>query len=117
MTSREEEQFLKRVRDNLDNAPLDDITAERLAGARRRALNVLDTSGSLKPQNWSWFTWAPAGAFAMVLFVIAVTVSSQKTPDFPYYESELQAAAANEIDLLEELEFVAWMLLEESDAG
>jgi len=117
MTSKDEELFVSRVRDALDNEMLDEDISERLATARRNALNELDTAKKTSQGNWYWIIWAPASAMAVALFAMAVFLSSPKIPEFPYYESELQAATAGELELMQELEFVAWMLSEEPNAG
>ena len=123
MKSKDEELFVSRIRDALDSEVLDTGITERLANARRNALNeleVVESSSSNKHQghqNWSWFAWVPAGAMAIAVFAIALSFSSPKIPEFPYYESELQAATAADLELLEDLEFVAWMLAEEPGAA
>ena len=117
MISKDEELFVSRIRDALDGEVLDEGITERLSAARRNALDELELPEPPSRQNWSWFIWAPAGAMAIGLFAITLTLSPTKIPEFPYYESELQAAAAGELDLMEELEFVAWMLAEAPDAG
>ncbi len=117
MTSNNEETFLERAREALEAERLDDEIVERLAAARRSALDGLEPGQPLTPQHPLWSFWAPVGAFAVVVIAVALTLSSPDIPEFPYYESELQAAAADELELLEDLEFVAWMLVEEPDAG
>ena len=117
MTSKDEALFLAQVKDTLDDDALDQSITERLAVARRNALNELEAGETSTGLNWPWFIWAPAGAVVIAFFTIAMTLSSANIPEFPYYESELQAATALELELMEELEFVAWMLAEAANAG
>lgn len=99
---------LQAGEDNLS----DEIVA-RLYEARQQALDV-----TRQPQAKSW--WLPTigvgmtGAAAVLVVVLLLPVSDAITP-LPVGE-DVELAAAQDLDLLEDLEFVAWMVaMEESD--
>ena len=96
---------------DVDLQNMDEALISRLAKARRAALEE-----SYRPVPNLWNAWLPAGAFAAIALVITVLVNTG-TPGLPNYESELQASAATEMELLEDLEFAAWILEEGLNAG
>lgn len=97
---------------------------QRLAAARRQAVAEMDQTSARSGFRWAYAL--PAGAVAAVTLVVALQFipsahDAQDTapmttllPDL----DESQQVAASELELLEELEFLAWMAeVEEVDAG
>ena len=112
------EAFEKRAREVL-RASVDDVlpeVAERLVAMRRAAVQELEERSSSQWQT-PWF-WAPAGATAMVVLTLGLFLYTGNTP-VPMFDDldEAQLAAAQDIELLEELEFLAWMEEEVRNAG
>jgi hypothetical protein len=85
---------------------------ERLRAARREAVAAADESPATRGMGWQ--PWAAIGAMASVAFAAAVLL--QSPPSTLPMADETELAAAQEMELLEELEFVAWMVaLEDED--
>lgn len=81
---------------------------QRLAAARRAAVAEAE-----RPQPVPWGRLAGSGALASAALVLALMLPGTGTQSLPALE-EAEMAAAQNAELLEELEFVAWMLAEES---
>ena len=112
------ETFEKRAREVL-LAIVDDVppeVAERLVAMRRAAVQELEERSS---SQWRtpWF-WAPAGAAAIVVLTLGLFLYTGNTP-VPMFDDldDAQLAAAQDMDLLEELEFLAWLEEEARNAG
>ena len=91
---------------------VDPHTLESLAAARRQAVKAAE---SRKPLWSAPISWALTGTVAAAVLTIAVFLSSGEGRDFPPL-GQPEFAAAQDAELLEELEFVAWMLaMEDSD--
>lgn len=84
--------------------------AQSLAAARRQALAVADKSVRSKPKFWPRLIGASTAAAAAVLVTVAL---QNPTPSLPQMGDQ-ELAAAQDAELLEELEFVAWMIASES---
>ena len=85
---------------------LDGPTRARLHQARNRALAGVSPVRRVLP-------WAGAGAVAAGIFAVTLLVT-QATPPLPaIYEDPLQQAAAEDMELMDDLEFMAWLVLEE----
>ena len=98
-------RLLNESTDNLDGA-----TLSRLHQARSKAI---ESSGVKSP--W-WFGWTTAGAVAASLTVGIIYFDQQQMPPLPnIYEDELQQAAAEELELIDDLDFIAWLVLEEGE--
>ncbi|MEE9254399.1 MAG: hypothetical protein V3U43_05665 [Pseudomonadales bacterium] len=117
MSERSDEAFVERARALLDESEASltpDVTA-RLTQMRREAVALSEARGSyslLQPLM-------PAGAMAATLSAVVAFWLLATTPLPSIYEDESQQLAAEDMELLEDLEFVAWMIVEESefDAG
>ena len=95
------------LRDTEKQVP--DAVRQRLADARRTAVNAADTGVSMR--------WAPlmgASALASAALLVVLVLPQSASQSLPLLEAS-EMAAAQELELLEELEFVAWMLAEEKD--
>jgi hypothetical protein len=102
-----------RVVEALDrqNEQLDADVLASLENARRVALSHLDVPPA--PLALAFGDWVPLGAVATTLLAVGLLVAQAQTDVLPNFDSEVHAMAAQELDLLEELEFVAWMLDED----
>lgn len=106
--------FNKRAKELLDESveSLDGPTRSRLHRARS---NAVARAGQPAPS--SWFGWTTAGALAASLAVAAIYVDRRPPPLPSIYEDELQQAAAEDIELLTDLDFIAWLVLEEGESA
>jgi hypothetical protein len=86
---------------------LDARTRSRLTQARNRALD--EVKKGVVQRRW---IWAPAGGFALAA-VVAVGVvlwSGRSTPPAPAALEDLEIVADSEnLDLLQDVEFYAWL--------
>lgn len=120
--SRSDDPFVERVRDALDASEdtLPPGVASRLAGARADAL----------AQRSSGWRWLPVGYGALAtaaVLLVAVTMNREDSADAPAPEVAGAPEAlpadledldlAMDLDVVEELEFVAWLALEDTGAG
>lgn len=97
-----------RVRAALDASVgnLDAEVIERLAAARRLAVNGMPRARSAPAR------WQPALAMAATLSMTFVLWSQIALPPLPLVDDPLETVVAQEMELLEDLEFAAWMLAE-----
>lgn len=103
-------ELIARTRAALD-ASTDDFdvaTVQRLQAARYAALAAVSAPLARAPSRW-----APAFAFAAT---IAVTIGAWQTlvlPPLPAPRDAVAVLAAQDADLLEDLDFVAWLEVDE----
>ena len=114
MTDNEHEgnEFQKKAKRLLDESTsnLDAATLSRLHQARSQAIESTGRRSS------PWFGWTTAGAAAASLTVGIIYMDQQQMPPLPnIYEDELQQAAAEEMELIDDLDFIAWLVLEEGE--
>ena len=110
--------FEKRAREVLLAAE-HDVSPEvngRLAAMRRAAVQELETRSG-QPRRTGWF-WVSAGTVAVVVLTLGLFLYPGNAPG-PLFDGldEAQLAAAQDMELLEELEFLAWMEEEDRSAG
>ena len=108
MTERDDRQpsddaFAKAVRRVLDGVPLDAETATRLAAIRRRAVEQTQTDVTYVPPRW-----VPVSAMAFTLLVVGTALRLGDDHTLPVLEDDALFAAAQERELLEELELLAY---------
>lgn len=108
---RSEEEFLAQVRSVLNEQTLAPELASRLATARHRAVASLDSPILRAPPSW-----IPVGALATTLLTVAIGFSLDSTIA-PPLDDEQQLATVEDMDLLMDLEFVAWLDTDVVDAG
>lgn len=110
-----EEAFNKKAKDLLDEHvdKLDAATLSKLHQARNRAVDSQRADKKLP----AYSGWAGAGAMAASLIVGIVYFNQQPPPLPAIYEDPVQQAAAEEIELMDDLDFVAWLVLQEDDAN
>ena len=81
--------------------------ADRLAAARRAAVAEADSASRI-----NWFPLGGALAAALLIVALFVPRADDRLPLL----NEQELAAAQDVELLEELEFVAWLVAMEEDA-
>ncbi len=88
---------------------------DALTQARREAVKVADGRSGNRRRN-IWFGYGLGGVAAAVLVVALLAPQTQTLEQFPLLE-DAEMAAAQDAELLEDLEFVAWMVaMEEGGA-
>ncbi len=108
MTEEELHQKAKKLLDeNVDQ--LDGPTLSKLHQARSQALK---RRVRILP---GYTGWLGTGALT-ASFAVALVYFDQSPPPLPaIYEDPLQQAAAEDMELMDDLEFMAWLVLEEGD--
>ncbi len=95
--------FAQEVKRVLDGVPLDAETAARLAAVRRHAVERARTYVSYVPPRW-----VPVSAMAVTLVVLGTALRVGDDHTLPVLEDDALFAAAQERELLEELELLAY---------
>ncbi len=107
------EEWAARLGEQLrrQEADLPPHVTQQLAQHRRAAVAAADTGGRT-PGVWSW--WAGAGAAAATVLAVGILLQSpvQQLP----VADDLDLVVAQDVELLEELEFVAWMVAMEDES-
>ena len=117
MNDTDEDKDLTRLGSELRRAENDlpPEIVDRLRAARREAVTLADEHAQQPWRSWlTWQRWGAAAAMAGVVLAVALVL---QRPDvtLPVAEEE-ELAAAQDTELLEDLEFVAWMVaLEDED--
>ncbi len=117
-----EQSARERLRRHAERVP-DDVAA-RLAAARRRAVATLDDGDRARWLD-RWFSpafgFSAAGAAAVVVLAVALfffdNASVPAVPPGFISADEAELTAAHEAELLDELEFLAWLEAADVDAG
>lgn len=115
-----DEAFVGRMRDALNAQSLTPELAGRLSAARRRAVASVDAPIPRAPG-----AWVPVGALASTLLVVGVLSGAiDRNSDrnslrnaAPPLDDELQFAVAQDLDVLDDLEFAAWLDSDGADAS
>ena len=90
--------------------------AERLQAARRQAVTHAEKNAQRKARLWPRVAGAGAAVSAGLVFAVAVLLFLQSPVDSLPRMDDVELAAAQDAELLDELEFLAWMVaLEEPD--
>ncbi len=122
MTQPEDTEFVAKAQELLRESETQ-VSAEQqaqLAAARQAAVATANAPGSplADERKGGWLVspwlWAPTGAMAATVLTIALLLGSEVEP-LPILEPA-ELTAAQELELLEDLEFVAWML-EQDEVG
>ena len=108
---RSDVEFVDQARAVLDAGSLAPDLAERLVAARRRAVASVDVPIPRAPS-----TWVPVGALATTLLTVGLTVAIDNG-GAPPLDDDVQIATVEDMDLLMDLEFVAWLDTDNLDAG
>jgi len=86
-------------------------TQLKLHLARRRAVAAAEQRGASRR---TWYTVGAGGGALAAAALVLVMLSTPQALQLPNLDEE-ELAAAQDVELLEELEFVAWMLAMEED--
>ena len=116
MSDRQNDDFEQRARETLRRSELE-LEPERvqqLQQARREAVAAAERSLSDQSVRRLWW-WLPTGAVAAVALVVGLMLNPGPEP-VPVLDP-LEMSAAQDMDLLTELEFVAWMLEQENSGS
>ena len=112
MTDRKqiEQSFHRKASELLDESVdrLDGPTLSKLHQARSRALEA-------KSPMFNWQAFSGAGALAASVAMVFVLFDTAPEPLPVIYEDPVQLAAAQEIELMDDLDFVAWLVLQETE--
>lgn len=104
------EEFTRQAKSLLDDSAesLDGQTRSRLHQARNRAL----ASGGSRS---SWLGWSVTGSLATSLAVAFLLLGpADQTPPLPdIYADPVQQAVAEDLELMDDLDFIAWLVMEE----
>lgn len=95
------------LNDSIDR--LDAHTLSRLNQARQKALS------QEKRNAFTGISWLPAGTLAMLALAVIAGSLFLSSPNTPFNNlEEVEFMASNEdIELMEDLEFIAWLIEEE----
>ena len=107
-----DDDFVGQVREALDRRGLAPEIAQRLATARHRAIAAMDVTIPQVPERW-----LPTSALAMTLLVVGLLSVAIDRGIAPPLEDLPQLTAVEDMDLLMNLEFVAWLDSDNVDAG
>ena len=112
MSGRDDDGFVARTKALLDEseATLTPEVNQRLVQMRREAVRLaesLDRQGTFS----AFRPLVPAGAMTATLSAVVAFWLLAAAPLPSIYEDESQQLAAEEMELLEDLEFVAWMIV------
>ncbi len=115
----DENSFLKKVKRSLDKSE-ENIPAETLSQLHRIRQEALKTN---KKENIRAIKWIPmpypalATAAVVLLAVLLSFPGDREQAPFNSLEDLEILASNNKIEFYEELDFYAWLVEEESDAG
>ena len=114
MKQSDKDPFVIRIKEILDeeSASLDAETQSRLTQARMKAIARLGATESTE-QKTAWFGWVPVSAMAAGLLAVGIYQNQVKHPLPAIYQDPVQQTAAENMELLENLEFTAWLVLKE----
>jgi len=100
-----DEVFIETIRSKIDAEVLPPDVVAHLATGRRKAVAAVPDRPLRVPT-----AWLPVGALAATLLAVVLLRPAMDTDGVtPLLEDGVQLAAAEDLDLLENLEFAAWM--------
>jgi len=105
------DEVSRHVRQLLDDdvAATDGATASRLHRMRSEAV-------ARRSRRTAWVGWTGAGAAAASVAAVALYFNVTTPEPLPViYDDPLQQAAASEMELMDDLDFVAWLVLQEGE--
>jgi hypothetical protein len=105
-------RLLDAVRRGLDATPVPDAVALRLAAARREAVATFGAHREIKSARSAWL---PLSALAASVLAVVAAVALTDGRALPLVDDARVLAAAQDMDLLDDLEFLAW--LDDDHAG
>jgi hypothetical protein len=109
MAEHDTDPFTTRTRELLDEQT-DHLDADTLWALKRARSRALQTGR----RDRTWFFTLPAGALAAGLLA-GVTYLNRIEPTPPdYYPDPLEQSVVENMELMNDMEFVAWLVMEES---
>lgn len=111
-----EAELVRALRERGDQVPAD--VAERLVRMRRSAVAELERREALPGRRplWPWLGGLAAAALALSVALL-LSGPAAPEPDALLLADADELAAIAELDVLEDLEFLAWLEQEQLDAG
>ena len=109
MTDREleaSEEFVAQAKRVLDEVALQPEILARLSAARRLAVAAADAR-AMTPRVPP--RWIPAGALATTVLAVGVAMIAMDARRLPPFDDARALAAAQDVELLDDLEFLAWL--------
>ena len=109
MTDRELEasaRILAQAKQTLDETRLSPEILQRLQSARRLAVATFDARAAtprVPPR------WVPAGALATTVLAVGLATTTMDTRELPNVGDARALVAAQDVELLDDLEFLAWL--------
>ncbi len=102
--SNDDKQFVDQVRDTLDlhAGKLDEVTAARLAAARRNALDS-------RPRRTHWLPVAALSAIAASVLTVALLLNQDVGLPGDDPEALELVAQSDDLELVEDLDFYDWL--------
>ena len=116
MSERDTQEFERQVVSALERSELDihPDRLQRLQQARREAVAAAEAAGPVATRVAWW--WLPTGAAAAVALTVGLMLSGNDQP-VPLLLDPAEMSAAQDLELLTDLEFMAWMLEQEQMDG
>lgn len=114
MKPSDKDPFIVRIKEVLDeeSASLDAEIQRRLTQARMKAIARLGAI-EVTPQKTAWLGWVPVTAMAAGLLAVGIYQNQARHPLPAIYQDPVQQSAAENMELLENLEFAAWLVLKD----
>jgi len=99
-------EFVAQAKRVLDEAALSPEILARLSAARRLAVAKADArvaTPRVPPR------WIPAGALATTVLAVGIATVAMDARQLPAFDDARALAAAQDVELLDDLEFLAWL--------
>lgn len=111
-----EQELIDRARSSLSDHALPEDVQRRLRMARAEAVAQMGDDVPFLTRAFGGHRWVlPAGAAAILVLAVSLT-GTDETYVMPMLD-EQELAAASEMELLDDIEFLAWMLEEHASPG
>jgi hypothetical protein len=108
------DKFAKEAKALFDES-VDRLDAETLSALNRRRHAALETARVARPE---WLRWAPAvGVAAVVVVAVMLAMPRPNGVDAVPLDDMDILLGEDSIEMLEDLEFYAWMELQDGDVG
>ncbi len=109
MSTEDDRTLIDRVVAALEDQETGENARQRLALARRTAVEHLHVPVT------GWFgDWLPVASLATVMVMVGFLYYQVPPPEIPVYPGEDAQMAAQNMELLEDMEFIAWLVEEEA---
>ncbi|MBT8144690.1 MAG: hypothetical protein KJO55_08315 [Gammaproteobacteria bacterium] len=105
-----EDKLIEAAKKSVEQQPVPDDIGRRLRLARAAAVDEMQDRPSF---GWALPATAAAAVAVIAILVVREPAGEVVLPDL----SDDEMSAAMELELLEDMEFLAWMLEQDADAG